>query len=126
MIRFFCFFLLLTAGSVSAQDLYKPRDVKKAFDNGTRSDNGLPGKNYWQNKARYSINIKAAPPSRTIYGTENISYVNNSPNDLRQLLLKLFMNIHKPGAPRTGGTSPDYLTYGVVIDSVKVNGQSRK
>ena len=40
------------------------------------------------------------------------------------LVLKLFMNVHKPGAPRAGGASPDYLTYGVVIDSISVNPSS--
>lgn len=120
---FFCFLLLLLVTSASAQELYKPRDVKKAFAAGTRSDDGRPGKAYWQNKARYTINIKATPPNRTIYGTEDITYTNNSPNELKQLVLKLFMNIHKPGAPRAGGASADYLTKGVTIDSIIANGK---
>jgi hypothetical protein len=115
--------LVLFAASASAQELYKPRDVKKAFANDTRSADGKPGKNYWQNKARYNINIKAAPPNRTIYGTEEITYTNNSPNELKQLVFKLFMNIHKGGAPRTGGASHNYLTSGVVIDSIIANGK---
>ena len=123
MIRFVVFVFLLAATAASSQDLYKPRDVKKAFANGTRSDDGRPGKAYWQNKARYNIHIKAAPPSRTIYGTEDITYINNSPNELKQLVFKLFMNIHKPGAPRTGGASADYLTKGVIIDSIVSNGK---
>ncbi|HEV7333329.1 MAG TPA: M1 family metallopeptidase [Flavisolibacter sp.] len=123
MIRFFSVFLLLAAVSSSAQELYKPRDIKKAFASGTRSDDGRPGKAYWQNKARYTINIKATPPNRTIYGTEEITYINNSPNELKQLLLKLFMNVHKPGAPRAGGTSTENLTSGVVIDSILVGGK---
>ncbi|RYZ55764.1 MAG: M1 family peptidase, partial [Chitinophagaceae bacterium] len=62
MLRFFSLFLLLAAFSSSAQELYKPRDVKKAFASGTRSDDGKPGKAYWQNKGRYTINIRATPP----------------------------------------------------------------
>ncbi|RYZ20300.1 MAG: M1 family peptidase, partial [Chitinophagaceae bacterium] len=123
MSRFVFFALLFVSTVASAQELYKPRDVKKAFAAGTRSDDGKPGKAYWQNKARYTINIKATPPNRTIYGTEEITYINNSPNELKQLVFKLFMNIHKPGAPRLGGASDDYLTKGVTIDSIVANGQ---
>jgi hypothetical protein len=123
MLRFFSFFLLLAAFSTSAQELYKPRDVKKAFAGGTRSDDGRPGKAYWQNRGRYTINIRATPPNKIIYGTEDITYINNSPTELKQILLKLFMNMHKPGAPRAGGTSPEYLTKGVVIDSIRVGGK---
>ena len=123
MTRIFFFVLLLITVSSSAQEVYKPRDVKKAFANGTRSDDGKPGKNYWQNKARYTINIKVTPPNRTIYGTEDITYTNNSPNELKLLVMKLYMNIHKPGAPRPSPARADYLTKGVVIDSIMANGK---
>ena len=123
MKRIFLFALLLATIVSSAQELYKPRDVKRAFAAGTRSNDGRPGKAYWQNKGRYTINIKATPPDRTIYGTETITYINNSPNELRQLLLKLFMNVHKQGAPRASGASTENLTSGVIIDSILVGGQ---
>src|SRR5689334_9308123 len=82
---------------LDAQKLYMPRDVQKAFEKGTRSPDGRPGKNYWQNHGRYQINLSAAPPSRTINGTESIVYSNNSPDTLRNLVFKLIVNIHKPG-----------------------------
>lgn len=105
-----------------SQNLYKPRDVKKAFDKGTRSADGKPGSKYWQNKGRYTINITALPPDRVVRGNEQISYVNNSPDTLRYIFLKLFLNIHKPGALRNGGALPDYITSGVEIDQFAVNG----
>jgi hypothetical protein len=108
-----------------SQKLYKPRDVQKAFDKGTRSPDGKPGAKYWQNKARYTINVTAMPPDRTIKGSEQISYINNSPDTLRVVFIKLFLNIHKPGAPRNGGALPDYLTSGVQIDKFAVNGETR-
>src|SRR3954470_25065928 len=46
--------------------LYMPRDIRAAFQNGTRSPNGRPGPNYWQNRARYDIRNTALPPDRTI------------------------------------------------------------
>ncbi|MGN6295052.1 MAG: M1 family metallopeptidase [Chitinophagaceae bacterium] len=108
-----------------SQKLYKPRDVQKAFDKGTRSPDGKPGAKYWQNKARYTINVTAMPPDRTIKGSEQISYINNSPDTLRVVFIKLFLNIHKPGAPRNGGALPDYLTSGVQIDQFAINGETR-
>jgi hypothetical protein len=100
-----------------------PRTVKKAFANGTRSPDGRPGSKYWQNHGRYSITVTAMPPDRTIRGTEQITYTNNSPDTLPGVVIKLFLNIHKPGAPRGGGASEEYLTSGVHIDTFAVNGQ---
>lgn len=110
---------------LQAQSLYMPRDVKQAFAKGTRSADGKPGKNYWQNHGRYTISMTAMPPDRTIRGTEQITYVNNSPDTLRVAVIKLFLNIHKPGAPRNSGALPDYLTEGVTIDKFAVDGQPK-
>lgn len=107
----------------AADTLYMPRTVKKALANGTRSLDGKPGPNYWQNHARYTMTMKVMPPDRTVRGSERITYMNNSPDTLDALVIKLFLNIHKPGAPRNGGASADYLTTGVQIDSFAVNGE---
>jgi hypothetical protein len=116
------FFLFVGFTSAHGQQLNMPGDVQKAFNNNTRAVDGRPGKNYWQNHGRYNINITAAPPNRTIRGTEEITYINNSPDVLPELLFKLFVNIHKAGAPRMGPASADYLTSGVTVDSFVVNG----
>ncbi|HEV2644529.1 MAG TPA: M1 family metallopeptidase, partial [Candidatus Elarobacter sp.] len=108
----------------AADSLYMPRAVKQAFRNGTRSPDGRPGSRYWQNRARYSISVTASPPGRTVRGSEQIVYANNSPDTLRSLVIKLFLNIHKPGAPRNGGASDAYLTSGMHIDAFTVNGQA--
>jgi len=78
-------------------------------------------KNYWQNHGRYNINITAMPPDRIIKGNEAITYINNSPDTIRRPVIKLFINIHKPGAPRNFGANDDYLTSGVHIDEVTAN-----
>ena len=105
--------------------LYQPRDIKAAFAKGTRSPDGRPGPNYWQNHARYDITVQAAPPARDIRGRETITYFNNSPDTLRQVVLRLIQNIHRPGVSRDGDASPDYLTTGLVIDTFQVAGQAR-
>ncbi|MFZ1800203.1 MAG: M1 family metallopeptidase [Chitinophagaceae bacterium] len=123
------FFIVITQlsllGMLTAQSLYVPRDVKQAYKNGTRSLDGKPGKNYWQNYGRYNITVTAMPPDRNIKGTEQITYINNSPDTLKSLVFKLILNIHKPGATRFGDASPDYLTDGVHIDKFTLNGTQR-
>ena len=120
--------LLLLAGladTAAAQTLYQPRDIKAAFAKGTRSPDGRPGPRYWQNRARYDITVQAAPPARDIRGRETITYFNNSPDTLKQVVLRLIQNIHRPGVSRDGDASPDYLTSGLVIDTFRVADQTR-
>jgi hypothetical protein len=107
-----------------AQELYQPRDVKMAYQKGTRTYNGTPGAIYWQNKGIYDIQLTAAPPERNVKGSEQITYINNSPDTLKNLVIKLIQNIHKPGASRNGDAQADYLTAGVQIDGCTVNGKS--
>ena len=114
-------FFLLCLQFVHSQQLYKPRDVQEAYKKATRSEDGRPGKQYWQNHARYNITVAAMPPSRTINGSEEITYINNSPDTLNRLVLKLILNIHKPGAVRLSPASEDYLTSGIHIDSLVIN-----
>jgi len=111
--------------STHAQTLYQPRDIKRAFDKGTRAADGRPGPAYWQNRARYDITVQALPPARDIKGREKITYFNNSPDTLKSLVFRLIQNIHKPGAARDGNAAADYLTTGVQVDSFLVNGQAR-
>ncbi len=118
--------ITICSHSLQAQELYIPRDIQQAYKKGTRSMDGKPGKNYWQNYGRYNINITATPPDRKIKGSETIMYINNSPDTLKSPVIKLFLNIHKAGAPRDGGASADYLNEGVIIDAVSANGQAIK
>ena len=107
------------------QNLPMPYNIKEAFDNGTRSMDGKPGKNYWQNTGNYNIKITVNPPSKTIKGTETITYFNNGPNPINRPVFKLIMNIHAPGAVRQNPVTADYLTQGLVIDKFVENGNVR-
>jgi hypothetical protein len=114
--------LLFLPPALQAQGLYTPRAVKAAYARHTRSYDGRPGPAYWEDHGRYTIDITATPPDRTIRGTERIVYHNNSPDSLHSLVFKLFVNIHRPGAPREGMAGPDYLNAGVTVDSFAVDG----
>src|SRR5690349_13290023 len=111
--------------STASSALYMPRGVTQAFRKGTRSPDGRPGPNYWQNRGRYDIQISALPPDRTIRGSEQITYFNNSPDTLRNPVFKFLLNIHKTGAARAFPASADYLTSGVHIDTLLVNNQPK-
>src|SRR5258708_11277680 len=86
----FCLALL----SANAQTLTMAREIKQAYDKGTRWLTGKPGKNYWENHGRYTISVTMAPPGRGINGVEEITYFNNSPDALRSLNMKLIVNVH--------------------------------
>ena len=105
-----------------SQDLYMPRNIKEAYKKETRTADGRPGNKYWQNSGRYNISLTVMPPNRTIKGSENITYFNNSPDSLKNIVIRIIANIHKPGAPRLGSGRPDYLTSGVTIDTFIING----
>ena len=118
--------LFISAWALQAQELYIPRDVQKAYENSTRSKDGNPGSNYWQNKGVYTIDLNVNPPDRKVTGKETIVYTNQSPDTLKVLNFKLFLNQHKPEAPRSGQTSADYLTSGIHIDAYRENGVARE
>ncbi|MGN6602083.1 MAG: M1 family metallopeptidase [Ginsengibacter sp.] len=128
MKRFFypaaALFFIVLSGRLSAQQLYMPRNIKIAYENGTRSLEGPPGKNYWQNEGKYDINETITPATRLVSGQENIVYSNNSPDTLQVLVIRFVNNVHKPTSPRGGQMSEDFFTTGLDITSFSVNGQT--
>lgn len=111
--------------AANAQQLYMPRNFKRAVAHGTRSLSGAPGPRYWQNHARYDIRLQVAPPDRTIRGVEDIQYINESPDSLHDLVIRLTLNVHKPGAIHYQDYPQGFLTDGVQIDSFVVRDRSR-
>lgn len=111
------------ANALSAQDLYMPRNIKKAYENGTRDLSGAPGKNYWQNKGVYDVKVKVDDKTKMVSGSEIIQYSNNSPNELKNLALRFVNNLHKPQSPRSGFVSKDFLSDGLTIKSLTINGE---
>ncbi len=90
--------LLFNAGFTFSQSpLYMPLNFQKAFEKGTRSYDGKPGSNYWQNKSDYRLSATIDPQTRMLNGTETILYSNNSPDTLDELVIRLYQNINKLG-----------------------------
>lgn len=127
--RFLQFALIafvLFAQDTIAQELYMPRNIKKAYENGTRSKDGKPGANYWQNRGKYNMEISVDPKTRLVSGAETIIYENNSKDTLRNLVIRFVNNLHKPSSPRGSEVSNDFLSDGLTITSLKVENEVYK
>jgi hypothetical protein len=113
--------LLCFVNIVSAQVvLPMPRNIQPLYEANTRTLDGKPGKNYWQNTANYDINVLFDPASLLINGNETITYFNNSPDTLMNILFKLYPNLYAKGAEREAAIDPADAGEGVKIDKVSV------
>ena len=126
MRRLFYIALITVLGNqaVSAQELYMPRNIKAAYTKGTRSADGKPGKNYWQNHGKYNMDIAVNAETKIVSGKEEIIYSNNSNDTLKTLAIRFVNNLHKPTSPRGGAVSPDFLTTGLNIIAFSVDGET--
>jgi len=108
--------------NVKAQNnsLFVEKEVSLAYEKGTRSFDGKPGKNYFQNRTDYKINVDFDPYSRLLKGNENITFTNNSPDTLIRIVIRLNANILKKGSARNFSIDPNDVTEGVVISKLKV------
>jgi hypothetical protein len=103
---------------ISFAQLPVARNIQASYQKGTRSTDGKPGKNYWQNSADYNLHINFSPDTRLVSGSVEISYINNSPDTLQQVWFKLYPNLYKTGTPRQSQIRPEDLGEGVIIDSM--------
>src|SRR5687768_14681192 len=118
-------------------------DHKEAFKadfypypgNEFRSASGEPGIKYWQNKADYFITCRLDTATRSVIGQVDLTYTNNSPEQLRFLWLQLDQNIYRRDSRGSATTTQAggrwanaKFTEGQLINSVKVeyNGKTFK
>ncbi|MFD1602610.1 M1 family metallopeptidase [Flavobacterium artemisiae] len=126
ILRFALLLFVLFTQINFAQELYMPRNIKEAYAKETRSKDGNPGKNYWQNRGKYTMEIAVDPKTRLVSGTETIVYQNNSKDTLRNLVIRFVNNLHKPSSPRGSVVSNDFLSEGLTITSLKVENEVYK
>ena len=101
---------------------FVPREIQQAYEKGTRSYDGKPGKNYWQNIVDYKIEIEVVPESRELIGTESVKFHNNSPDELQVLVIRLYHDVFKKGNARGDQVMPGDINEGVQIDRIVVDG----
>ena len=116
---------LLIASLLSAQksSLYMPPSFQKAYENGTRSWDGNPGPEYWQNSAKYTIKAEYDPVTRLISGEETILYKNNSRDSIPYLVTKFLLNGYKKGMAKDMDMPAELITDGINIINFTVNGK---
>src|SRR5450755_4189752 len=113
--------LLMVANKGLTQNaLPVPLNIAYAIRKGSRTTNGLPGDQYWQNKGDYTIKVSFDPATRLVSGTEFITYYNNSPDTLKQLVFKLYPNIYQKGAIRSIKIKPQDLIDGVTLTDLMI------
>lgn len=105
-------------------DLYTPREFKKAYTSGSRSPDGKVSAQYWQNTSKYDIEAEVVPGSWKIKGKQVVTYTNNSPDNLEEIVVKLYPNHYKTGGVRANEIPLVNLTDGMVITQLKVNDES--
>src|SRR6266446_5455304 len=109
--------LLVNTFPLFSQQLFTTAQVKDAYKHGTRTTSGKPGKNYWQNKSDYNIHVTFDPFSNLLTGNEDITYYNNSPDTLKEIIVRLYPDLYKKGVARLSIISEKDLSDGVTIDS---------
>ena len=114
--------IVFIAAPSFSSDLKMPKEIKKAYNNQTRSNDGKPGVNYWQNFSDYNIKAEIEPKSRLLTGSEKIIYFNNSPDTLKNIVLKLYQDMYKKGAARNSELNPETVTDGVKVSKLIVDG----
>jgi hypothetical protein len=106
-----------------SQDYYFPLNIQRAYENGTRSFDGKPGRNYWQNKADYKIDVDLKTETDEILGKEEITYQNNSPDSLRTIVFRLYQDFFKKGNARQFPVAEADLMDGVKITKLIIGGE---
>ncbi len=85
--------------------------------NSYRTGSGAPGKNYWQQKADYVINVTLNDEKQQIKGSETITYTNNSPDQLSYLWIQLDQNVRE-SETNTLKASPNSITDSIAAKSI--------
>src|SRR5215831_9753464 len=115
-------------------------DAREAFNpqfypypgNEFRSASGEPGPKYWQNRADYKINCTLDTMQHSVTGDVELTYTNNSPDNLKFLWLQLDQNIYKQDSrasattTETGGRwANTKFTNGDVIKSITIDNEGK-
>ncbi|MEJ2481647.1 MAG: M1 family metallopeptidase [Gemmatimonadota bacterium] len=90
-----------------------------AVEAGSRTMEGRPGPDYWQQSVRYEIEAAVDPTEKHIEGSTRIVYRNASESPPSVLRIRLNQNLHAEGAARH---EPAEVTGGFDIERIAVDG----
>ena len=118
-------YISLLTGIIQAQ--FQPQDfplnIRRAYEKGTRSMDGKPGKNYWLNHSEYDIKVTLVPAKLLLKGSAQIIYANNSPDTLNKIVVRLYPDLYKKGAARDFALDPADINDGVIISYLSIEDQ---
>jgi len=118
------FFLHFYLGVYSQSGkLFVPLEIINAYEKGTRSPDGSPGKNYFQNRADYNIDVEFIPAGKLVKARGEIIYHNNSPIHLKYIVLRLHQNVFIKGGIRGRKVDPQDLHNGIILKYIEINGK---
>ena len=115
--------MLLLTSPIFSQQLFQNTEFSKALKNETRSPTGKPGLSYWQNRGDYNIKVNFDPETNLFSGTETITYYNNSPDSLHEMIIRLYPDLYKKGVARLSEIEEKDLNEGVTIDSFRIGNE---
>lgn len=97
----------LTAQENTNQNSFRQLGQELPTPNSYRTASGAPGADYWQQQVDYKMNIEIDDENMRLYGTSNITYKNNSPDELRYLWIQLDQNVRAPesDSPKLRGST---------------------
>ncbi len=102
-------FIALTLGAQenTNQNSFRQLGQDLPTPNSYRTASGAPGAEYWQQKADYKMKIEIDDENAKLLGTSNITYKNNSPDELQYLWLQLDQNVRaqESDSPKLRGSS---------------------
>ncbi|WP_282079701.1 M1 family metallopeptidase [Aquimarina algiphila] len=117
--------LSITVAISNAQsNLHIPKEIQNAYKNQTRSKDGKSGKKYWQNSVDYKIEVTVTPTTRLIDGKEEVIFTNNSPDELSEIVIRLYYDVFKKGNIRGTAVNEDDIGKGTDIRKIIVNEMS--
>ncbi len=110
------------------QDLYMPLEFRRAYESGTRKWDGSVSEKYSQNRSAYKIRAWVDPYRKILRGEDHITYFNNGADTIRVPVFHTYHDYYKPASRKAGFFSGSQATFsnykGVVIEELKVNGES--
>jgi hypothetical protein len=96
--------------------------IARALRAGTRDSTGRPGRNYWQLRNDYRIDVSLDPATQRLTGRARITVRNDSPDALTDIGLRLDPNHFLGNAPHAAPWVPAEVTDGMVITKLTVDG----
>ncbi len=113
---------IFSINSILFAQIEIPRNILEAYKKGTRSLDGSPCPNYWQNSSDYTIEAIFIPSERKLVGREKIIYNNNSPDTLNRVILRVYQDLFKKGSPRDFQINAADVHDGVVLKKLFIEG----